>query len=397
MPQSGVYIHIPFCEVKCGYCDFYSLPRGHEEWDFQKRYVECLLQEMDLRAPSTKERIQSIFFGGGTPSLLHPELLEKIIFALNKYFIFDASTEISLETNPGTVSKETLISFRNLGINRLSIGVQSFDDVFLKRLGRFHDARQALRTLEEAQAVGFPGLGVDLIFAQHGQTVEHWKKDLKTALDCGVRHLSAYQLTLEPGTLFHEQNRKGLLPPLEEEIQVDSFQTTGELTLEYGLRRYEISNYSVPGDECVHHLNYWNHGDYYGFGVSAVSFFRRGHASFLDELVRQKQTTDFFAFRRQAPRNLRAYLEDPSLSSLDLLSEKQARAEYAMVSLRTVFGFVYQRYTELFGRSAIDDYGELILKWEERGWMKKTCSGFFLHGEGVLHTDEVVLDFFGDL
>lgn len=206
----SLYIHIPFCEVKCGYCDFFSIPRGWEDFDLQKEYTEALIREIDTRVGAIRESpLQSIFFGGGTPSLLAPVLLEKIFSALQRHFIWDNRIEITLETNPKTVSLEKLKDFRSLGINRLSVGVQSFQDKFLKVLGRIHSGDEAIKTLSDARKAGFENVSLDLIYALPGQSLKEWKEDLEEALKLETNHLSAYHLTIEKGTPFEKLYGRG--------------------------------------------------------------------------------------------------------------------------------------------------------------------------------------------
>ncbi len=270
MQTAGIYIHFPFCLTKCEYCDFYSLS-GQEE--LIPRFVTAL--EKEIRGwPGDKAAwiFDTIFFGGGTPSLLTPEQLQSILISLKEKFELTGINEISLEANPGTITEEKLAAFREIGINRLSIGVQSFDDTNLEFLTRIHTAEEARSALKAARSAGFENLSCDLIYGLPGQTWDQWQTDLDAALSYGVEHLSCYTLTVEDGTGLAARVMAGEVTLPADSGVADFIGWTADHLSKNGLTRYEISNFARPGRECRHNLHYWRIEPYLGFGPSAHGF-----------------------------------------------------------------------------------------------------------------------------
>jgi oxygen-independent coproporphyrinogen III oxidase len=270
--MSGIYIHIPFCERKCIYCDFYSV----ENLNLIDRFTESLLKEIEIfsiEADFFNDSIfDTIYFGGGTPSLLEPAQIEKILNKLSQSFKISSNPEITLETNPGTVDKRRLLEFKNLGVNRISFGVQSFFDDDLKFLGRIHTGEDAFRCINDSFEVGFENVSIDLIFGLPGQTVEKWLENLKFAVSLNVPHISAYNLIVERGTPLHELVSLGKVEIPEDEIQAQLYERTIDFLENAGYVHYEVSNYAFEGFECRHNLKYWQYENYIGFGPSAHSF-----------------------------------------------------------------------------------------------------------------------------
>jgi oxygen-independent coproporphyrinogen-3 oxidase len=267
--MSSLYLHIPFCEHKCIYCDFYSI----ESLDPMKAFLRALHAEIALQAGlGVGETFGTIFFGGGTPSLLSPEELGAILLDLRTAFDVAPDAEITLEANPGTVDGAKLAAYRDLGINRLSFGVQSFHDDELKFLTRIHSADQARAAVRLARESGFEDLSVDLIFALPGQTMERWMANLRAALELDPTHISAYSLIVEAGTPLHRMVTAKLVSPLPLETEAVMYERTMELLGAAGFEHYEVSNYARPGRRSRHNSNYWNHAHYLGFGPSAHSF-----------------------------------------------------------------------------------------------------------------------------
>lgn len=262
----SLYIHIPWCVRKCPYCDFNSHEARQEIPE--DVYIAALIADLDENLPAIWGRsIRSIFFGGGTPSLFSPAAIEKIITAVRSRLRFGPDTEITLEANPGTVDEAHFIGFRQAGVNRLSLGIQSLQDDKLKALGRIHGRDQALRAIESAKSAGFENFNLDLMHGLPGQTLEEAISDLRDALAFEPLHLSWYQLTIEPNTFFHYQP-----PRLPEEDQLWEIQEAGKALLQQaGLQQYEVSAYAMPGKECQHNKNYWEFGDYLGIGAGAHS------------------------------------------------------------------------------------------------------------------------------
>ena len=270
MIKAGLYIHIPFCKVKCVYCDFYSITKKEEQIPL---FTECLLKEIDSYKDYTgKWTFDTIFFGGGTPSLLPAKYLEQILQKLHDTFNTSKVKEITLEANPGEASLEHLKDIRKLGVNRLSMGFQSFDDKILKVLGRLHKSKDCFKTFKNARKAGFDNINTDMIFNIPDLSVENWKKDLNKLLELKPEHISAYSLTVEPSTkLFNLVKNGRLLMPLER-IDIEQYLLTGDMLSKHGYNHYEISNYSLKNKECKHNLHYWNLSPYLSFGPSAHSY-----------------------------------------------------------------------------------------------------------------------------
>ena len=266
MEPLALYIHWPFCLAKCPYCDFNSHVRERIP---QARFRAALRRELAWEAERLgRRKLTSIFFGGGTPSLMEPETVAALIEDARRLFDPSDDIEITLEANPTSVEAERFAAFREAGVNRVSIGVQSLDPAALQMLGRQHSAAQAIAALETARAV-FPRISFDLIYARPGQTLEAWRMELRQALALAADHLSLYQLTIEPGTKFEAMHRRGEIVLPDEDTAAALYEATAEEASRFGLLAYEVSNYAVPGGESRHNLTYWRYGDYAGIGPGA--------------------------------------------------------------------------------------------------------------------------------
>ncbi len=267
--MASLYLHIPFCEHKCVYCDFYSL----ESREWQSLFVDLLCREAEFFSSSYGgEEVETIFLGGGTPSLLTPQELGQILSVLHRRFSIRSDAEVTLETNPGTVNAEKLRAFRALGVNRLSIGIQSFHDDDLRFLTRIHTSEQARACVRLANDIGFPFVNLDLIFALPGQTMERWQHNLEEAVSLGTNHISAYSLIVERNTPLFRMVETGGVSTLPIETEADMYLRTMAFLREHGFEHYEVSNYARAGCRSRHNMNYWNHSPYLGFGPSAHSF-----------------------------------------------------------------------------------------------------------------------------
>ena len=266
MESLALYIHWPFCLAKCPYCDFNSHVRERID---QRRFAAALRAELAWEAARLGRRpLASIFFGGGTPSLMDPATVAALIADATRLFAPVAELEITLEANPTSVETARLAAFRAAGVNRLSLGVQALDDASLAALGRKHSAAQAIAALEIARSL-FPRLSFDLITARPGQTVADWRAEMRQALALAADHLSLYQLTIEPGTAFEALHRQGRLVLPDDDTAAALYDATAEEAARFGLLAYEISNYARPGAESRHNLQYWRYGDYAGIGPGA--------------------------------------------------------------------------------------------------------------------------------
>ena len=262
----AVYIHIPFCLKKCFYCDFYSI--RYEEGRV-RAFALALLKEIHSHR---NYKAKTLYLGGGTPTSLPTPLLIEIISTAKESFSLPPNAEISVEANPETLDAEKLKALREVGVNRISIGVQSFDDNLLHFLGRVHNADKARRAIEMAREAGFENINIDLLFAIPGQTLRNWQETLEEALSFNPIHISCYSLTIEEGTKLFRDLRKGKISPVEDELSAKMFELGDEILTSYGYIHYEISNYALPGFECQHNLSYWRDEPYLGLGPSAVSF-----------------------------------------------------------------------------------------------------------------------------
>ncbi len=269
MSKISVYIHIPFCDHKCIYCDFYSITKTEN----LEAFIVALKTEILSSNYFEKNKITSIFFGGGTPSLLSPKQIGEILQVFYQNFDVSNSAEITLETNPGTVNLENLKEFKNVGINRLSVGVQSFNNEELKFLTRIHDKNLAIETVENGREAGFKNINLDLIFNLPKQTREIWESNLKIALELPISHISAYSLILERGTILNKMVLDKKVEMNEEDFDASLYEYTIDYLSSKNFSQYEVSNFCKEGYECEHNLAYWQHKNYIGFGPSAHSFF----------------------------------------------------------------------------------------------------------------------------
>ncbi len=270
---AGLYIHIPFCERKCIYCSFYSV----ETIEAKERFLRCIVREIEMRADALQAdgaapaSYETVFFGGGTPSLLSPEEMQRILEPLHRRFHILPDAEITMECNPGALTGEWLQGYRDLGVNRLSFGVQSFNDDELRFLSRIHSADEARKTITLAREF-FQNVSLDLIFALPHQTPERWRANLMEGLRLGTGHFSAYSLIFEEGTRLNAMRLAGQVRPAPDELEADMYEETMATLAEHGFEQYEVSNYAYPGRECRHNLGYWERRTYVAFGPSAHGF-----------------------------------------------------------------------------------------------------------------------------
>lgn len=266
MKTEHVYIHFPFCISKCPYCDFFSVP--FNDVTIHNKYIEYLLKEIENYDPVISNELKTLYFGGGTPSLLDPNSVMKIL----KKFGINAGTEVTIEVNPATVDLEKLRTYRELGINRISIGSQSFINGDLKTLGRAHSAEDIYECYDNSRKAGFDNINLDLIIGIPGQTTASVIYNVNEIINLAPEHVSAYILTFYDNTSFTKKLEKGTLTKLEDDIEIEFFELTSEILEKLGLNRYEISNFSKPGKQSKHNMNTWNFGNYLGLGASAHSF-----------------------------------------------------------------------------------------------------------------------------
>ena len=332
LPPLSLYIHLPWCIKKCPYCDFNSHEMRAAEMP-EQRYIDALMADLEASLPLIWGRsIHSIFIGGGTPSLFSPDAIDRLLGGVRARLKLVPDCEITLEANPGTFEKDRFRAFRAAGVNRLSIGVQSFNDDHLKALGRVHDRKQALAAVEEA-AQAFDTFNLDIMYALPGQTLADLKTDMATALSLAPAHISIYHLTIEPNTYFAKY------PPIipEEDTAYDMLDLITEMTGNAGLYRYEISAYARDGHRCDHNLNYWKFGDYLGLGAGAHS-----KLSFAHRVVRQVRFREPMLYMEKALAG-HCLAQDAEVSRADL------PFEYMLNAWRLKDGFGLQQFTERTG------------------------------------------------
>lgn len=334
LPPLSVYVHLPWCLRKCPYCDFNSHVREDAGGLPEARMLAALRADLESSLPSVWGRsVQTVFIGGGTPSLFSPEAIAELIGDLRARLPLAAGCEITMEANPGTWERDRFRAFNEAGVNRLSIGVQSFDDAALARLGRVHDSAQARAAAEEAARV-FPSFNLDLMLALPGQSEAELRADLQQAFAFAPPHLSLYQLTLEPQTLFARQPPPGLP---DEDRTAAMLDLAAELAAAQGLVRYEVSAYARDGHRCAHNLNYWGFGDYLGLGPGA-----HGKISFAHRIVREVRWKEPERYMRQA-------LEGQAVAEAHEVSRKELPFEFMLNALRLREGFALSDFTERTG------------------------------------------------
>lgn len=348
--ELSLYIHIPFCVRKCGYCDFLSASADEKARD---RYVQALLMEIErYRGTETADRkIKTLYIGGGTPSILSVDQLDCIMQKIKYTFNFCDNIEASMEMNPGTASKEKCRALYQMGINRLSIGLQSTNDMELKTLGRIHSYEDFINTYTWCREAGFQNINVDLMAALPYQTVESYTTGLRKIIRLAPEHISAYSLILEEGTPFYQKYNSGCYPLPDEEQERLMYRETEQILAQAGYERYEISNYAKKGYACRHNLVYWQGGDYLGLGL--------GSSSYMDG-VRFHNTTDFNTYVNQG-----AYIEDR-----EELSVQAKMEEFMFLGLRVMAGVSGTEFEKRFGKTMEDVYGDVLRKHEEEGLLQ---------------------------
>lgn len=349
MKNLEIYVHIPFCVRKCGYCDFLSAPADSST---QEKYVQALEREIRGRAEEYREyQVPTVFIGGGTPSLLGPERMGRLLQTLGCCYRILPGAEITMEANPGTVDYDSLAQYRRAGVSRLSLGLQSSWDEELKALGRIHTWQQFLDAYEAAVAAGFNHINVDLMSGLPGQTPPSYEATLRRVAELkpGPEHISAYSLILEEGTTFAERYGAGELLLPDEETERELYGLTERILREYGYRRYEISNYAKEGRECRHNVGYWTRENYLGFGIGAASL------------------VDNVRFRNGD--SLRAYLEEPlrRREQEQKLTVTEQMEEFMFLGLRLTDGVREQDFYDAFHCMPEQVYGEVICRHVAQG------------------------------
>jgi len=379
----ALYIHIPFCTNKCHYCDFTS-------YILKGQPVDAYLDALELEMQQTIERwqpkrIKTVFVGGGTPTVLTPPQMEKFLSSVHRWFPLADDVEFSMEANPGTTDRDKLQAMKDGGVNRISFGVQSFDNELLKKIGRIHEVDDVYRSLENARAVGFTNMSIDLMFGLPGQTVELLDDSVQKALELDLPHYSLYSLKIEENTLFHRlyERNELVLPPEEDEYNM--YLHLIDRITKAGYKHYEISNFAKPGFESRHNSTYWRNEPYYGLGTGAHGYVDRQ--------------------RHMNIKGVQPYIDAcksklPRLEQYDI-SEQEAKEDFMMVGLRLLDGITASRYSEQFKNSKLEaDFGDKLDRQIAQGLMERVSLGndtiYRLTDRGLLLGNEVFAAFLAD-
>lgn len=377
-----LYIHIPFCVKKCAYCDFLSGPASNQQIE---EYVQALIEEIRYYKEFVKKyEVSTVFWGGGTPSLLTGEQMKALMEALGQTFFIRQNAEITMEANPGTVTVEKLLACQKAGINRISFGLQSVNNEELKMLGRIHTYEEFLESYEAARKAGFQNINVDLISAIPKQTVSSWEQTLQTIISLQPEHISAYSLIVEEGTTFAKLYGEGcklehLLPTEEDERRM--YERTEELLREAGYHRYEISNYAKEGYECQHNLGYWERKEYLGLGLGASS---------LIEETRFHNTDEMEEYLRDANNPILLRREQ------EKLDRQEQMEEFVFLGLRKIRGIQEEKFAEMFGEDIWDCYGRNLERVIKEGLLEREEGVLRLTRKGIDVSNYVFYEILSD-
>ncbi|SKC79707.1 radical SAM family heme chaperone HemW [Maledivibacter halophilus] len=376
MKSIGLYLHIPFCIKKCNYCDFVSYSQNDEMID---SYVKALLYEIKMYSDNLSDyKIETIFIGGGTPSILKPEKIDKITNEIFKAFNISENPEFTIESNPGTLTDEKLKIYKDLGINRLSMGLQSFNDDILRFIGRIHSKKDFLENYYLARNIGFKNINVDLIYGLPNQTSCDWEETLKEILKLDTEHVSAYSLKIEEGTVFKGLFDQDKLNLPDEDEDRNMYHLAIELLNSNGINQYEISNFSKPGYQCKHNLIYWNNKNYLGLGVSAHSYLN--------------------ACRYANTNNIWEYIDSIKNNKYPVVTKEPKTKEDEMtetvfLNLRLKEGLGIQYFKDRFNKSIFEVYGDKIEKLDKLGLITIDHNHIMLTKYGVDVSNQVFVEF----
>ncbi len=375
MNRLSIYVHIPFCDHKCIYCDFYSILSAENE----EKFIDSLKKEIEHYAGrySNQYKVNTIYFGGGTPSLIDAKHIEAILNSIAQCFAVDGEAEITLEANPGTLSESKLKEYLRIGVTRISIGVQSFDEAELKFLTRIHDKQTAINTVEKAAKAGFQNINIDLIFNIPGQTKKKWKSNLKHAVSLPVNHISAYSLILERGTILNKMVLDGRVKISGADYDADLYNMTIDFLAANSFEQYEVSNFAKAGAYSIHNLAYWQHKEYLGFGTAAHSF------------IGDRRWWNFSS--------LKMYISAVNTSAnaaagSESLSEAELLDEYVMLNLRSR-GLNLAELELKYGGRWISNNSKYINSLIEKGFLAKSNNFIKFTKQGYSICDEILSKF----
>ena len=362
--DTGIYIHIPFCVSKCNYCDFCSFPQKEHLFYC---YVDALIKEINNCKLLEGCNIETVFIGGGTPTVLPASLITRILEALYRYKV-KSGAEITIEANPGTLDDRLCRGLKAAGVNRVSMGLQAWQDSLLEKLGRTHKRADFLKSYEALRDAGFDNINIDLMFSLPGQTMDDWHETLEAVICLNPAHLSVYSLMIEEGTLFGSLREKGLLKETDDETDRWFYSYTKKFLQEKGYDHYEISNFARPSLECRHNIGYWRRRNYLGFGLAAHSFFegvRFSNKSDLEEYLLAAGDTNHIR------------------KDLEIIGRKESREEFFFLGLRMMDGISMKEYEAEFGEDMLNRYGEAIAKLKEQELLAGEGDRLYLTDKGI--------------
>jgi len=372
--MAGLYIHIPFCKKICSYCDFYRILYT----DDSSPLLNAIIREAEIRRDYLSgEKISTVYFGGGTPSVVPVSEIKRLLDSLSAIFSFDDKSEVTIELNPDDLDLSYLKGLKKGGFNRVSLGIQSWNDEELKFLNRRHDSAGAEKALSDAFTAGFDNVTIDLIYGLPGMKTEAWAKTLEKSLRFDIKHISAYHLTIEPGTLLGKMKKQGHLNETDEEESLSQFNTLIEMTEPAGFIHYEISNFGKEGYFSVHNSNYWKQVNYIGLGPSAHSF---------NNLSRQWNVSDVKKY-------ISSVASNKSFFEREELDNRKKFNEYIMTSLRTMWGIELDYVERVFDKEGYDYIMNLAGKFREYGLMKQENNSLILTNQGKMISDNIISEF----
>ncbi len=384
MRPLGIYVHIPFCVRRCPYCGFYSSACGRSGYEERiSEYFSVLEEELELRVKSLDApySVDSVYFGGGTPSLAGPELIGRLIDSIAGRFSMADDTEISMEANPGTLTEERLEAYRRSGVNRISIGLQSFDGSVLKTLGRIHTAEDFIRSYEDAREAGFDNISADLMFGIPGQTQASWEDSIVRLASMLPEHISFYSLQIEEGTRFYQDYKMGDMVPVTDEEDRRMYHSAIQILKDHGYSQYEISNASLPGRKCRHNLKYWTFRDYLGIGASA--------SSFIDGVRRTNPRACYEDF-------VHTGMKDKDLAECHQNSDFDNASDYMITGLRLSDGIDMSDFRERFGKTVWEvfpDAEEGLRAFFDSGCVKTDGGRMYITGKGFDISNSILVFF----
>lgn len=371
--MAGIYLHIPFCKTRCIYCDFYSTTRS----ELKSRYVQALCRELEMRKGYLKgENIETIYFGGGTPSQLEEGDFRQLFETIQKCYGMESCREITLEANPDDLSKEYLQMLSTLPFNRLSMGIQTFDDATLKLLKRRHDARTAIEAVDRCRQAGFSNISIDLIYGLPGETKERWENDLRQAIDLNVEHISAYHLIYEEDTPIYKMLKQHQVSEVDEDSSLEFFTLLIERLQKAGFEHYEISNFCRPGKYSRHNTSYWKGIPYLGCGPSAHSF---------DGMTREWNVSSIDLYIKGIEENRRAF-------EIEHLDQATRYNEFIITTIRTVWGTPIEKLKQTFGNELWEYCRKMAAPYLENGKLEEHEGALRLTREGIFISDSIMSD-----